>query len=167
MIGLERLQQWTVTPVYPHRDLRLMVWFGIAIACALIYSFMGVQQAFEPGYVIHDDVRSHVFWMHRFLDPELFPNDVITDYFQSVAPYGYTTLYRVATWMGVDPIGFNKILPLVLVLVTTGYCFHLSMALFPVPAAGFIATLFLNQTTWNTHDTVSYTHLTLPTTSRV
>ncbi|NET08969.1 MAG: hypothetical protein F6K16_30565 [Symploca sp. SIO2B6] len=157
MMGIDALQQWLVTPVYSRRDLRLTVWFGLAIAYALIYSFMGLQQAFAHGYVIHDDVRSHVFWMHRFLDSGLFPNDVIADYFQSVAPYGYTTLYRVATWIGFDPIGFNKLLPLVLVLVTTGYCFWLSLTIFPIPAAGFIATLLLNQTTWNTHDIPSGT----------
>ena len=153
----EVLKQWVTTPVEQQRDTRVWVWFSFSIAIALIYSFMGLQQAFGGDYVIHDDVRSHVFWMYRFLDPGLFPNDLIADYFQSVAPYGYTKLYLAATSLGLDPIFFNKMLPLVLVLVTTGFCFWVAMAMFPVPAASFIATLLLNQTTWNTHDIPSGT----------
>ncbi|MEB3233052.1 MAG: hypothetical protein VKJ64_18755 [Leptolyngbyaceae bacterium] len=156
-MGIELLQQWLTTPIYGRRDIRVFTWLSLAFACALIYSFMGLQQAFAHPNVIHDDVRSHVFWMYRFLDPSLFPNDIIADYFQSVAPYGYTTVYRGAAWLGVEPILFNKLLPLVLVLITTGYCFWLAMSIFPVPAASFLATLLLNQTTWGTHDIPSGT----------
>ncbi len=118
---------------------------------------MGLREAFSSSLIIHDDVRSHVFWMWRFIDPELFPNDLITDYFQSVAPYGYTALYKAGIAIGIDPITFNKLLPLPLVLITTAYCFWIAMMIFPVPAAGFIASLLLNQTTWNTHDIPSGT----------
>ena len=52
---------------------------------------------------------------------------------------------------------FNKLLPLALVLITTGFCYWLTLTIFPLPAAGFIATLLLNQTTWNTHDIPSGT----------
>ncbi|MEM9217600.1 MAG: hypothetical protein AAGD25_25080 [Cyanobacteria bacterium P01_F01_bin.150] len=151
------LHYWITTPVYKRRDLRLFVWFGLSVTFALIYSFIGLQDAFSSAYVIHDDVRSHVFWMYRFVDPGLFPNDLIADYFQSVAPYGYTALYRGAVLLGFDPVVFNKLLPLVLVLMTTGFCYWLTLTLFPLPAAGFIATLLLNQTIWNTHDIPSGT----------
>ena len=97
------LHYWITTPVYKRQDIRLFVWFGLSITIALIYSFMGLQEAFSSSYVIHDDVRSHVFWMYRFVDPDLFPNDLITDYFQSVAPYGYTTLYRRCGFSRVRP----------------------------------------------------------------
>ncbi|MGJ3249499.1 MAG: hypothetical protein ACFE0I_25945 [Elainellaceae cyanobacterium] len=152
-----RLQHWITTPVLKSRDSRLIFWFSLSITFALIYTFMGLREAFSSEYVIHDDVRSHVFWMERFIDPGLFPNDLIADYFQSVAPAGYTWLYKAAAFLGIDPIGFNKFLPLPLVLITTIYGFWISMELLPVPAAGFIATLLLNQTTWNTHDIPSGT----------
>ncbi|MEB3358628.1 MAG: hypothetical protein VKK04_18020 [Synechococcales bacterium] len=152
-----RLQSILTTPVGKLRDRRLLFWFGLSIAVALVYTSMGLREAFSSPYVIHDDVRSHVFWMRRFLDPGLFPNDLIADYFQSVAPAGYTALYRGMAALGIDPVTFNKFLPLPLVLITTVYCFGLSMEIFPVPAAGFIATLLLNQTTWNTHDIPSGT----------
>jgi len=152
-----RLQYFLTTPVDKPRDRRLLIWFGLSITVALIYTYLGLREAFSSPYVIHDDVRSHVFWMRRFLDPGLFPNDLIADYFQSVAPTGYTALYRSMAALGIDPVTFNKFLPLPLVLITTVYCFWISMQIFPVPAAGFIATLLLNQTTWNTHDIPSGT----------
>ncbi|MGB3493973.1 MAG: hypothetical protein WBA57_14685 [Elainellaceae cyanobacterium] len=151
------LRSFLTAPINSSRDVRLTFWFSLSMAFALIYSLMGLQEAFSSPLVIHDDVRSHVFWMWRFVDPELFPNDVIADYFQSVAPYGYTALYKAGIALGIDPITFNKLLPLPLVLITTAYCFWIAMMIFPVPAAGFIATLLLNQTTWNTHDIPSGT----------
>jgi hypothetical protein len=152
-----RLQHWITTPVLKPRDSRLIFWFSLSITFALLYTLMGLREAFSSEYVIHDDVRSHVFWMERFLDPGLFPGDLIANYFQSVAPAGYTWLYKSMAFLGIDPIAFNKFLPLPLVLLTTIYCFWLSMEIFPVPAAGFIASLLLNQTTWNTHDIPSGT----------
>lgn len=50
--------------------------------------------------------------MQRFLEPDLFPQDIIADYFQSVTPYGYTNLYRLIATLGIEPLLFNKILPL-------------------------------------------------------
>jgi len=134
-----------------------MLWFGLSIGAALIYAGLGLRQAFGSPYVIHDDVRSHVFWMWRFLDASLFPNDLITDYFQSVAPHGYTALYRTAAIAGIDPLTFNKLIPLPITLLVTGYCFWLTLSIFPVPAAGFIASALLNQAIWNTHDVASAT----------
>lgn len=154
---LLHLQRFLTAPIDQNRDVRLAFWFSLSMAFATIYSLMGLQEAFSSPLVIHDDVRSHVFWMYRFIDPGLFPNDLIADYFQSVAPTGYTLLYKAAAFLGLDPITFNKLLPLPLVLITTAYCFWIAMMIFPVPAAGFIATLLLNQTTWNTHDIPSAT----------
>jgi hypothetical protein len=95
--------------------------------------------------------------MRRFLDPELFPHDIIADYFQSSAPLGYTALYRLAALLGIDPFLFNKLLPLPLGLVATIYLFGISMRLLPVPAAAFVATLLLNQGLWAKDDLVSAT----------
>ena len=61
--------------------------------------------------------------MARFLDPELFPRDLIADYFQSVAPLGYTALYRGDHKPGRRALVVNKILPIALGLVTTVFCF--------------------------------------------
>ncbi len=127
---------------------RVIFWFSLSLAFAAIYSYLGLREVFSSEYIIHDDVRSHVFWMRRFLDPDLFPQDLISNYFQSVAPRGYRTLYHLVASLGLDPLFFNKILPLFLSLISTAYCFGVVMAIFPVPSAGFVATLFLNQTFW-------------------
>ena len=132
-------------------------WLGVSLMIAVVYGCLGMQQAFSGNYVVQDDARQHVFWMRRFLDPELFPQDWIADYFQSVAPAGYRFVYQAAANFGVDPMVFNKILPTVLALITTGYGFGLCLQLFPIPAAGFTATLFLNQLLWSKDDLISAT----------
>ncbi|WP_236738845.1 hypothetical protein [Chroogloeocystis siderophila] len=95
--------------------------------------------------------------MRRFLDSELFPNDLLADYFQSVAPLGYTNLYRFFATMGIDPMLLNKFIPTVLGVITTGFCFGTCLQMFAVPLAGFFATLLLNQYLWLRDDLVSGT----------
>ncbi|HEY9649238.1 MAG TPA: hypothetical protein V6C95_01145 [Coleofasciculaceae cyanobacterium] len=107
-----------------------------------------MQKAFSGEYIIQDDARQHVFWMGRFLDPELFPKDIIADYFQSVAPPGYTALYHFMATLGIEPVVLSKLLPLILGLITTAYCFGLCLQLFPIPLSGFIAAQLLNQNLW-------------------
>jgi len=135
----------------------LLLWLGLSLVFATIYGGLAIAEAFSQDYIIQDDARQHVFWMRRFLDPDLFPNDAIADYFQSVAPPGYATLYRVFAILGVDPVILSKILPLVLGWVTTIFCFGVCLELRTVPAAGFMAATLLNQQIWLNEDLVSAT----------
>jgi hypothetical protein len=130
---------------------------GMSVAVCLGYSGFQLQRAFAHPYVVQDDARQHVVWLRRFLDPGLFPQDWIADYYQSVAPLGYATLYRSLTWVGIDPIVFSKVLPLILGLIATFYIVRVCFILFPVAIAGFLAALFLNQTLWTQDDLASGT----------
>jgi len=124
---------------------QVTVWLGISLAIALCYSLMALHDAFQAPFVIQDDARQHVFWMQRFIDPELFPNDLIADYFQTVAPAGYRSVYQIAAWLGIPPILFHKLLPVALNLGTAVYCFSVCLRLFPVPSAACVASVLLGQ----------------------
>lgn len=132
-------------------------WLALSFIFAIIYSCLALKQAFSHEYVIQDDARQHVFWTLRFLDAELFPNDLIADYFQSVAPAGYSFMYGFVANLGINPVLFSKLVPLGLDLILTGYCWGISLAIFPVPLAGFLSTLLLNQYLWLRDDLVSGT----------
>jgi hypothetical protein len=156
-ILITRLHKFIAAPTAKTFNSRMMFWFSLSLTFATIYSLLGLQIAFSSEYVVQDDARQHLFWMRRFLDPSLFPNDLIADYFQSVAPLGYTTFYRLFAAVGIDPILLSKFLPIVLGLITTAYCFGVCLQMFPVPMAGFIASLLLNQNIWMGDDLVSAT----------
>ncbi|MGD1712599.1 hypothetical protein, partial [Dapis sp. BLCC M172] len=132
-------------------------WFYLSLTLAIICGILGIIPAFSHQYVVQDDARSHVFWMARFLNPELFPNDIIADYFQSVAPKGYTYFYQLFSLIGIPPLLLNKFLPIILGLITTTYCFGVAIEILPVPLAGFLSTLFLNQNLWLKDDLISAT----------
>ncbi|MGK7876034.1 MAG: hypothetical protein AB4426_22860 [Xenococcaceae cyanobacterium] len=136
---------------------RIIFWFTLSMTFAAIYGIQALQQVFSSEYVISDDGRAHVFWMRRFLDSELFPNDLIADYFQSISPPGFTTLYQLMATVGIDPVLLNKFLPIVLGLIATGYCFGVCLQILPVPAAGFVGSLLLNQSFWLDSSLVSGT----------
>lgn len=134
-----------------------VIWFSLSLAFAALYGLLALKQAFSGKYIVQDDARQHVFWMQRFLAPELFPNDLIANYFQSVAPVGYAAFYRLLAFVGLEPILLSKLLPIVLGLITTGYCFGVCVQLLPVPMTGFIAALLLNQNLWMQDGLISAT----------
>ena len=136
---------------------QIYFWFTLSLTFSVIYSLIALAKGFSSNYVVQDDARQHVFWMQRFMDPQLFPQDLIADYFQSVAPAGYTNFYRLAAIIGINPLIFNKLLPPFLGLITTAYCFRLSWQIFPVPLGAFISTLLLNQNIWMKDDLISAT----------
>lgn len=154
---ITRLQAFLTAPTARISKSQKMFWFSLSLIFAIIYSLLELQQAFSSAYVVQDDARVYVSWMQRFLEPDLLPNDLITDYFQSVTPSGYAAFYRLMAAMGIEPLLLSKLLPVFLRLLTTGYCFALCMQIFPVPTAGFITTLLFNQTLSMRDDLVSST----------
>ncbi|AFZ35134.1 hypothetical protein Sta7437_1567 [Stanieria cyanosphaera PCC 7437] len=132
-------------------------WLALSIATAILFSLAGLKLAFQSPYTIQDDARQHIFWMQQFNAPELFSGDLIADYFQSVAPWGFTNLYKFINKLGINIFWLNKISPLLIGVVTSIYCFLVCLEIFPVPLAGFIATLLLNQNLWMLDDLSSGT----------
>ncbi|MEM9770267.1 MAG: hypothetical protein AAF889_01475 [Cyanobacteria bacterium P01_D01_bin.73] len=122
------------------------------LIASLSIVFRQALQAFNYGtsrtYMVQDDARQHVFWMQRWLDPDLFPNDLIADYFQSVAPLGYQGLYRFFSWFGVEPLQAAKILPGLIAALSTVLFFRLILRLIPSPFFAFLGCFFLNQALW-------------------
>lgn len=142
------LHKFLTAPTAKISSRQFVFWFTLSITFALIFGFLSLDEAFGSSYVVQDDARQHVVWMRRFLDSSLFPDDLIANYYLSVAPLGYTTFYRIFATLGIDPVVLSKIVPVLLSLVATAYCFGVSMQILPVPTAGFIATLILNQNLW-------------------
>ncbi len=161
---IARLHRFFTAPIaktsasgYDRTSASFVFWFSLSLMFAAFYGILGLQKAFRTGYVVQDDAREYVFWMQRFVDPELLPHDLIADYFQSITPSGYAAFYHLMASLGISPLLLSKILPIVLGLITTGYCFYVCLQLLPVPTAGFIATLLLNQSLWFRDDLASAT----------
>lgn len=89
-------------------------------------------------FSVDEDFRTF-YWMIKFQDPELFPNDLLrgSTYFTVSLPWGelpiyknspgYGLLYYLASFL-VDPVTFSKLLPFVLVPLTALYLFSFGQA---------------------------------------
>lgn len=153
----KRLHQFLFPATAQPSRREVWFWFALSLTIAALYGLMALRQAFASEFVVQDDARQHVFWMRQYLDPAVLSTDLISSYFRSVAPAGYTTLYWLPAQLGIDPMVLNKGLPLVLGLATTAYTFGISMNLFPVPVGAFLSTLLLNQNLSMEDDLVSAT----------
>lgn len=128
-----------------------------ALAFAVCYSSLALRAAFRLPLLVADDARQHVFWMERFLDPSLFPNDLIADYFQAVAPAGYKSIYWAFAKLGLDPLLLAKFLPAFLGIVIAYLAFRLFMQIASDPRGAFVASVLFCQAIWLKDDVISAT----------
>ncbi|MEM7065450.1 MAG: hypothetical protein AAF572_20080 [Cyanobacteria bacterium P01_B01_bin.77] len=153
----KRIPLWLLTPSQVsnrQKTLGLLV----SLLFALVYGLMAAQQAFAADYVIQEDARHYLFWMDRFANPNAFPNDLIADYLQSIAPVGYKLFFRtVSALTTLEPQTIAKLLPLPLGLITAGFFYQLTLAVFPLPLTGVIASVLLSQSMWCAQDVASAT----------
>ncbi|MGB3533359.1 MAG: hypothetical protein WBA13_07565 [Microcoleaceae cyanobacterium] len=154
---INKIHSFLISPLTKTSRSRLIFWLVLSLAMGGIYGILSLQQAFNQPNLVQDDARQHVFWMLRFIDPDLFPNDLIANYFQSVAPAGYTTVYRIAAFLGINPLVFCRIIPVILTLISTVYFFCFCLELLPIPFTGFVGSLILNQVMWLKDDLASGT----------
>jgi hypothetical protein len=132
-------------------------WLVLSLVLAVAYSIPGLRRTLGDDLVVADDARLHVFWMQRFEQPSLFPGDLIADYWEHLAPPGYTAVYRLASAVGIAPLVFNKILPLGLVLLAAGLTFALLIEMIGVPSVAFVGSAIMSQLLWMKDDVPSGT----------
>ncbi len=140
-----------------HRNRSANFWLGISLLVALYYGICFYCFVFNQEYIVQDDTRQHVVWLQRFIDADLFPHDLIADYFSGLAPIGFKFTYLFAAKLGCEPILLAKLLPPVLAIITTIYLYLFTLQIFPIPWAGFISSLLINQLIWLNDDLVSAT----------
>ncbi len=119
-----------------------------SLLLAVLYGVLFWRIAFAGPYTISDDGRQHLFWMLRYVDPSLFPDDLIADYFQSVAPAGYKAVYWLGAQFGIHPFLLGKLLPPLIGIIGTAYTFFLTITIIPAPLVAFTSTVILNQSLW-------------------
>lgn len=84
--------------------------------------FIWFVRYFPPGVdaiIFDDDARQHVYWTAVFQDPDLFRDDILTQFISSrlFDPPGYQAVY----WLGVklmEPLDFSRLLTLGLLLAS-------------------------------------------------
>ena len=130
-------------------------WFAVSFLSPLYFGLLSLLHASSSRYIVQDDARLHIVWLQRLTDPRLFPNDTIADYYGIIQPAGFKLLYYFAATLGIDALTLAKILPLLLALIATAYLFWATLALLPVPIAGTLTTLILNQNIWIRDDLIS------------
>jgi hypothetical protein len=100
--------------------------FLYAMVGALAVYVCSQWSALTNSYVVADDTRQQIYWMQKWSDPELFQNDLLTDYAMNYVSWGVHAIYALAAPL-MDPLNFGKVLAGVLYLVTAGFLFGLAL----------------------------------------
>jgi len=99
----------------------------VLIAASGVYIFSQWEALTNP-YVIGDDVRQQIYWMQKWSDPELFTDDLLTEYAMNYVPWGVKAIY-FATHSLINPLQFSSILSGILFVLTAGFLFGLALRL--------------------------------------
>ncbi|MEA4858346.1 MAG: hypothetical protein AAGU21_19010 [Solidesulfovibrio sp.] len=103
-------------------------WLFVAFCSVAVFA-VAHRLGLASPYVVNDDVRQQIYWMARFLDPALYPPDLLGDYAAAYVPPALKALYfAAAKGFGCDPILFSK-------LLTGGLFVTLALAFFGLGAA--------------------------------
>jgi hypothetical protein len=145
---ITKIRNFLITPLTKSFDAPTQFYFFLGMTLATTYSFMALQQAFAGNYVVEEDEREFVFWMQQFLDPELFTNDLITEYFKSITPLGYKALFWMMAKLAINPVLVSKLLLLIIPLIGSIYIFFICLEILPIPIAGCMAIIMFNQNVW-------------------
>ncbi len=100
--------------------------FLYAMVGALAVYVCSQWSALTNSYVVNDDTRQQIYWMQKWSDPELFQNDLLTDYAMNYVSWGVHAIYALAVPL-IDPLIFGKLLAGILYLVTAGFLFGLGL----------------------------------------
>ncbi len=119
------------------RALRISATFCLAAAVLL---WAGPNLARVD--LFDSDATHHVFWLYRYADPALFPEDPSVEYFASpsVAPWGYRALYAVIAPFA-DVLFAAEVVSVLLLAITVLLAWKLGTALTSTarPLAGLFA----------------------------
>ncbi|CAN5607403.1 hypothetical protein BH18VER2_BH18VER2_00200 [soil metagenome] len=157
MVPLVARFRRVLAPVENLNSHRTRPWFAATMLYAAGCALLALRQAFASPHMLADDVREHVFWMFRYLDPGLFPHDPVADYFQSLAPSVFASLYWLLARAGIDPLLASKLIPAALSFIAVGYFFGLACRFFRSPAAATLTAILFAQCLWLNSDLSSAT----------
>ncbi len=90
----------------------------VFFAASAVYVFAH-WPALTNRYVTDDDVRQQIFWMQQWQDPELYQNDLLTEYARNYVPWGVQAVYNAASPF-INPVQFTKVLTGLLFVITAG-----------------------------------------------
>jgi len=99
----------------------------IAMGVALGASVVAIASQFDTfvdPFVISEDARQHIYWMQRFRNPTLFPDDLLVRYSEHYQPWGYIGFYRLLAVL-IDPLVVSRVLPVVLSAATAVVLYQL------------------------------------------
>ena len=97
-------------------------WLLLSLTVPLYFGLISLARGWGE-YSVQDDARLHIVWLQTLIDPDLFPNDLIAQYYQSIQAVGFRLFYAAFAKLGLEPLLLAKLLPTGLALVATGYCF--------------------------------------------
>ena len=132
-------------------------WFFCSLLIPIYYCTLTLCNILGHEYIVQDDARQHIVWFKRFVDHELFPGDLIADYFMAYGSSGLKFIYWLPAQVGLDPMVLAKLLPIPISLVATAYFFGVCLQIFPLPIGAFFSTLIFNQGIWFKDDVLSAT----------
>ncbi|MGO9568688.1 MAG: hypothetical protein ACLP5H_14220, partial [Desulfomonilaceae bacterium] len=112
----------------------------VLVAASAVYVFAHWPALTNP-YVINDDVRQQIFWMQQWQDPELYQNDLLTEYARNYVPWGVQAIYKAASPF-MNPVQFTKILTGLLFVITAGFLFGIGLQFHDDLTAIFIGCTF-------------------------
>lgn len=118
----------------------------IVLLTSILVTFYCQYSIFRNKYIIPDDIRQNIFWMDRFRDKELFPDDIFLKYSSWITPIGVKSIYFLTGFFA-DPLTVTTFLPFFECAILALYSFGLGRLL-QNNATGISLAVLLSFVAW-------------------
>lgn len=119
-------------------------WVVPAFVTAYVVTFFLVQapKIFDY-YRVSDDIRQQIYPLHRVRDPQLFKNDLLTQYFRSHTPPAYYYFHYPFAFL-IDPVVLSKIAQIGLLAVVLVFLYLIGKCLEDSALGSICVLLFVH-----------------------
>ncbi len=110
-----------------HKGRRSKKWIFISLLFLVIATIVG---KLAPMWLRDDlyggDASQHAWWLYRFADPQLFPNDLAAKFMSMpiYSPPGYQAIFRITAGL-IDPQHLSETLAILLALLSAYLCYRI------------------------------------------
>ena len=99
-------------------EIAVVIWAAVVATYSQYASFVN-------RYIVNGDAPAAISWMHRFRDPQVFNDDLLTTVARQIhGQIGFVSFYRLLAPV-VDPLALSRFMPIVLLALFALYTFRL------------------------------------------
>jgi len=103
-----------------------ILFFWLTVFIAILAGLYQNYPALLSHYIVVNDARGNIFWLHNLIDSSLFTDDYLTDFSVHFQSMGMYYLFKFSSYI-INPFLLVKILPFIFIVINSILIYKIGM----------------------------------------